>query len=60
MTYTTREIIVIVASLVAILANVFNIATGAPGTGFYLSVVVILMFVLVIAVTVKKEQKATN
>ena len=60
MTYSSRKIIVVVGSLVAILANIINIATGATGTELYVSVFVILMFILVIALTLTKEQKKTT
>jgi len=55
MTFTLREIIIVVGSLIAIIANIISIATGATGTVFYVSVFVILMFLLVIAWTLKKE-----
>jgi len=57
MTLTSREIIIVAGSLVAIFANIINIAMGATGIGLYLSVFVILMFVLVILLTLVKEQK---
>jgi heme O synthase-like polyprenyltransferase len=60
MEYTSREIIIIVGSLVAILASIINIATGATGTGLYVSGFVILMFLLVIALTLKKDVKKTE
>ena len=61
MTYTKREIFVVACCLVAILSTVINIATGgSTGNGLYLSVFAILMFILVIAVTLVREQKATK
>ena len=61
MTYTKQEIIVVACCLVAILSTVINIATGgSTGNGLYLSVFAILMFILIIAVTLVREQKATK
>jgi len=60
MEYTSREIIIIVGSLVAILASIINIANGATGTGLYVSGFVILMFLLVIFLTLKKDTKKTE
>jgi hypothetical protein len=54
---TARDIIIIVASLVAISVNILNISGGTTGTGFYLSEFVILMFVIVIAVTLIRMYK---
>ncbi|MDE4907126.1 hypothetical protein L0665_00595 [Methanogenium marinum] len=55
MTYTPRELVIYAGSIVAILASIYNIATGAAGTGFYISCFVILMFSIVIVWTLKKE-----
>lgn len=55
MTYTPRELVIFVGSLVAILASIYNIVTGATGTGFYVSLFVIVMFIIVIIATLKKE-----
>jgi cytochrome c biogenesis factor len=57
---TARDIIVIVASLVAILVNILNINAGATGTGFFISAFVILMFLIVIAVTLIRKYKEMN
>jgi hypothetical protein len=55
---TARDIIIIVASLVAIVINYLNISAGATGTGYYFSAFVILLFVFVIAVTlIRKYQE---
>ncbi|MBN2734627.1 MAG: hypothetical protein JXQ82_07225 [Methanomicrobiaceae archaeon] len=54
MVYTKREIIIFVASAVAILASIANILQGVSGTGLYVSVFVILMFLIVIIMTAKK------
>jgi hypothetical protein len=54
---TSRDIIIVVASLVAILVNLLNISGGATGTGFYLSAFVILMFIIVITVTLIRKYK---
>ena len=37
MTYTPRELVIFAGSLIAIIASIFNIATGAAGTGFDMS-----------------------
>lgn len=55
MSYTTREIIIFVASAVAILASLVNILEGATGTGLYVSAFVIVMFLIVVAATAKKS-----
>ena len=61
MTYTKLNIIVVVCCLVAILLSVINIANGgSTGNGLYLSLFAILMFILVIAVTLVRKQKATK
>lgn len=60
MTYTPRELVIFAGSLVAIIANIYNIIAGATGTGLYISVFVILMFILVIFWTVKDASKAEN
>ena len=61
MTYTKLDILVVMCCLVAILSSVINIATGgSTGNGLYLSVFAILMFILIIAVTLVREQKATK
>lgn len=54
MSYTTREIIIFIASVVAILASLVNILQGATGTGLYVSAFVIVMFLIVIIATAKK------
>ncbi|MBN1432320.1 MAG: hypothetical protein JW931_06065 [Methanomicrobiaceae archaeon] len=54
MEYTTREIIIFVASAVAILASLVNILQGATGTGLWVSVFVVMMFLIVIVMTAKK------
>jgi len=54
MDYTKRELVIFVASAVAIVASILNILLGASGTGFYVSVFVILMFLVVIITTAKK------
>lgn len=56
MKYTTGEMVVFAGSTLAIIASLFNIASGAVGTGLYVSVFVILMFAIVIAVTLKKGE----
>ena len=61
MTYTKQEIIVVACCLVAILSTIINIATGgSTGNGLYLSMFVILMFILIIAVTLKRERKGEH
>jgi uncharacterized membrane protein len=61
MTYTKLDILVVMCCLVAIFSSVINIATGGSrGNGLYLSVFAILMFILIIAVTLVREQKATK
>ena len=61
MTYTKLDILVVMCCLVAIFSSVINIATGgSTGNGLYLSVFAILMFILIIAVTLVREQKATK
>ncbi len=55
MTYTPRELVIFTGSLTAILASIYNVATGAAGTGLYVSVFVILMFIIVIVMTLKKK-----
>ncbi|WFN35148.1 hypothetical protein L1S32_03250 [Methanogenium sp. S4BF] len=55
MTYTARELVIFVGGLVAIIASIYNIAAGATGTGLYVSCFVILMFIIVIVMTLKKE-----
>lgn len=60
MTYTPRELVIFAGSLIAIIASIFNIATGAAGTGLYVSCFVILMFIIVIVMTLKNESKAEN
>ena len=54
---TARDIIIVVASLVAIIVNILNITSGATGTSYYFSAFVILMFVFVIAVTLIRKYK---
>lgn len=59
MPYSKRDIIISVASIVVIIASIFNIVTGATGLGLYISMFVIMMFIIVIAVTLR-EQKDMN
>lgn len=51
-----RELVIYIASFVAIIASIANILTGGAGsgTGLYISVFVIVMFVIVIIATIKK------
>ncbi|MBP2134336.1 hypothetical protein J2128_002302 [Methanomicrobium sp. W14] len=54
MGYSNRELVIFGASAVAILASIISIIQGVSETGFYLSVFVILMFLIVIVMTAKK------
>jgi FtsH-binding integral membrane protein len=56
MKYSTREMVVFAGSTLAIIASIFNIASGADGTGLWVSVFVIIMFAIVIAATLRKEE----
>ena len=51
-----RELIIYIASFVAIIASLANILTGeaGSGTGLYISLFVIVMFVIVIIATIRK------
>jgi len=51
-----RELVIYIASFVAIIASLFNILSGEAGngTGLYISLFVIVMFVIVIIATIKK------
>lgn len=60
MTYTPRELIIFTGSLVAILASIYNIVSGASGTGLYISCFVILMFAIIVGMTLKNASKAEN
>ncbi len=57
---TARDIIIVVASLVAIVINYLNISAGATGTGYYFSAFVILLFILVISVTLIRNYQEIN
>jgi len=54
MTFNTREILIFAGSAIAILAGTVNIATGAAGTGLYISIFVVLMFIIVIVAALNK------
>ena len=56
MTYTPRELVIFGGGLVAIIASIYNIAAGATGTGLYVSCFVILMFIIVIVMTLKRNK----
>ena len=60
MAYTPSVLILIIGSLVGIIASIYNIVTGATGTGLYISGFVILMFGIVIVRTLKKEPKTVE
>lgn len=60
MAYTPSVLIIIIGSLVGIIASIYNIVTGATGTGLYISGFVILMFGIVIVWTLKKEPKTVE
>ena len=60
MTYTPLEFVIFGGSLIAIIANIYNIITGATETGLYISAFVILMFTIVIVWTLKKASKTEN
>ena len=60
MAYTSSVLIIIIGSLVGIIASIYNIVTGATGTGLYISGFVILMFGIVIVRTLKKEPKTVE
>lgn len=60
MAYTPRELVIFAGSLIAIIASIFNIATGATGTGLYVSCFVILMFIIVIVMTLKNASKVSE
>jgi hypothetical protein len=60
MKYTSRDIVVFAAGIIAIIASPSNIAMGISGTGFYLSVFVILMCIIVIVATLMKKPKPTE
>ena len=60
MAYTPSVLIIIIGSLVGIIASIYNIVTGATGTGLYISGFVILMFGIVIVRTLKKEPKTVE
>ncbi|UUX91194.1 hypothetical protein [Methanoplanus endosymbiosus] len=57
MKYSTRDLIIFAGSTIAVLANIANIALGATGNGLYISLFVILMFIIVIMLTLKKCRK---
>ena len=60
MAYNPSVLIIIIGSLVGIIASIYNIVTGATGTGLYISGFVILMFGIVIVRTLKKEPKTVE
>ena len=60
MAYTSSVLIIIIGSLVGIIASIYNIVTGATGTGLYISGFGILMFGIVIVWTLKKEPKTVE
>ena len=60
MTYTPLEFVIFGGSFVAILASIYDIATGAAGTGLYVSCFVILMCIILIVRVLKKEYNVVN
>ncbi|MCP1661871.1 MAG: hypothetical protein D5R99_06360 [Methanocalculus sp. MSAO_Arc1] len=41
---TKKDLIIIAGSIIVILVNIYSIATGVTGIGFYISVFAILVF----------------
>lgn len=52
MDFTKRDLVIIVGSTIAILVNIYSIATGATGTGFYVSLFATLIFSILLINTV--------
>ncbi|GAA5262549.1 hypothetical protein KTGMC3_P1266 [Methanocalculus sp. MC3] len=52
MDFKKSDLIIISGSIIVILVNIYNIATGVTGIGFYISVFAILVFIILLINTV--------
>ena len=52
MDFKKYDLIIISGSIIVILVNIYNIATGVTGIGFYISVFAILVFIILLINTV--------
>jgi len=52
MNFTKADLVIIAGSIIVILVNIYSIAMGATGTGFFLSLFVILAFSILLINTV--------
>jgi uncharacterized membrane protein YobD (UPF0266 family) len=59
MHFSKKDLVIIVGSTIAILVNIYSIATGATGTGFYISVFAIVAFFILLINTVYRVTRLT-
>lgn len=59
MHFSKNDLIIIAGSIIVILVNIYNIAMGAAGTGFYISLFAILAFSILLINTVYRVTRLT-
>ncbi len=59
MHFSKKDLIIIAGSIIVILVNIYSIAMGATGTGFYISVFAILAFSILLINTVYRVTRLT-
>jgi len=59
MNFTKADLVIIAGSIIVILVNIYSIAMGASGTGFYISVFAILAFSILLINTVYRVTRLT-
>jgi|GEM_PF-1594349 len=59
MDFKKSDLIIIAGSVIVILVNIYNIATGVTGTGFYISVFAIVVFFIFLINTVYRVTRLT-
>jgi hypothetical protein len=59
MHFSKKDLVIITGSTIAILVNIYNIATGVGGIGFYFSLLAILAFFILLINTVYRVTRLT-
>lgn len=60
MTHTKKDLIIIAGSIIVILVNIYSIATGVTGIGFYISVFAILVFSILLINTIYRVARLAD
>jgi FtsH-binding integral membrane protein len=59
MHFSKKDLIIIAGSIIVILVNIYSIAMGTTGTGFYISVFAIVVFSILLINTVYRVTRLT-